>query len=96
MFTQNDWSPLAWTLMFTFMVFFVVGLMGLLIFLVARAGRATGAPAADATRDQTRDQKSEYADPRDLRVPSPSPAPDDSQASPPADQPASRRHLRAG
>ncbi|HEY3014713.1 MAG TPA: hypothetical protein VGJ41_06355 [Nocardioides sp.] len=96
MFTQNDWSPLAWTLMFTGMVFFVVGLMGLLIFLVARAGRATGAPAADATRDQTGDQKSEYAEPRHLHVHPSTPAHDDTQAWPPADQPASRKHLRAG
>jgi len=94
MFTQNDWSPLTWTLMFTGMVFFFVALMGLLIFLVARAGDATSAPAAVATRDR----KSEYAAPRRPRVPSPRTAADDTaaQAAPPANRPASRGHLRTG
>jgi len=94
MFTQNDWSPLTWTLMFTGMVFFFVALMGLLIFLVARAGDATSAPAADATGDQQR----EHAPPRQLRVPSPRTNAGDtaSGAEPNTGQPASRGHLRAG
>jgi len=89
-FTQNDWSPLAWTIMFTFMAFFVLALMGLLIFLVARAGEATSTPAVDREREE--------AGPRQLRVPSPSPAPDDATRN--VDVPASRRaphgHVRAG
>jgi hypothetical protein len=94
MFTQNDWSPLTWTLMFTGLVFFFVALMGLLIFLVARAGEATSAPAAQATRARQR----EHAPPRHLRVPSPRRRADDTapQAAPHTGQRASRGHVRAG
>jgi Na+-transporting methylmalonyl-CoA/oxaloacetate decarboxylase gamma subunit len=92
-FTQNDWSPLAWTIMFAGMAFFVLALMGMLIFLVARAGEATSTPAVDAASDREK----EGAEPRQLRVPSPSPAPDGAARNVPlpASRPAPHGHVRA-
>ena len=75
MYHQHDWSPATWSIMLAFMVFFVVALMGMVIYLVARAGQAVSTPEAAPTGLATSTPAT--AELPQIRVPVPSPAPDD-------------------
>lgn len=77
--TQYSWSPATWALVLAVMVVFVLVLMLALIFMVQRAGEATGPTSARSIGGQS-EETPESAASNVVRIPTQARSPEDAPA----------------